>query len=72
VEEQQHPDTLPQVGEVTIKIFIQEDDTKLELWMQAIHVQCSKDGKTIGRGFGRFVRRGWIRSNFWRDMEEPC
>lgn len=57
---------------VIFEIYLQEDDDEFQEWMQTIHVQCSHEGKYIGGGFGRYVKRNRIRSNFWRDMEEPC
>jgi hypothetical protein len=35
-------------------------------------VNITFEGNHIASGVGRFVRRDWIRANFWRDMEEPC
>jgi GNAT superfamily N-acetyltransferase len=40
--------------------------------MSTIHVHCSHEGKVIGRGLSRYVKRDHIRSAFWRDMEGPC
>lgn len=59
-------------SEVTFKLFIQDNVDEFDDWMHTIHVHCSSDGKEIGRAFGRFVRRDWIRPHFWRHMEEPC
>ncbi|RDL35002.1 uncharacterized protein BP5553_06933 [Venustampulla echinocandica] len=72
VEEQEYSLGESVAGQVTIKLYLQEDDDEFEMWMRTIHVRCSYDGKEIGRGFGRYVKRGWIRSNFWRDMGKPC
>jgi len=57
---------------LALKIFLQDDDDEFESWMSTIHVDCSYEGKVIGTGLGRYVKRDWIRPNFWRDMEEPC
>jgi GNAT superfamily N-acetyltransferase len=40
--------------------------------MHTIIVNVTCEGKNIASGVGRFVKRNWIRADFWRDMEEPC
>jgi len=62
----------PENFQVALKSYRQEDDDEFEEWMQTLFVTCTYDGKEIGRGFGRYVKRGFIRDNFWRNMEEPC
>ncbi|KAE9364854.1 hypothetical protein N431DRAFT_111710 [Stipitochalara longipes BDJ] len=56
---------------LTFKIFLAEDDEEFISWMSTIYVQCSHNGKDIGRGYGRYIQRDRIRPTFWRDMEEP-
>ena len=72
VEEQEHFIGESHKAKVLFKIYLQEVDEGFEEWMQTIHVRCSYEGKHIGGGFGRYVRRDTIRPYFWRDMEEPC
>lgn len=62
----------PELGKVAMKVFLQEDEEEFEAWMSTIHVHCTLNGHEIGRGIGRYVKRDYIRSHFWRDMEEPC
>jgi hypothetical protein len=69
VEEKEH--TLGDI-KLIFKIFLAEDDDEFTSWMSTIHVHCSHNGKVIGRGLGRYVKRDHIRSAFWRDTEEPC
>lgn len=57
---------------VTLELYLQENNDEFQSWMQTIHIRCCYDGKKIGKGLGRFVKRDHIRSDFWRDMEEPC
>jgi GNAT superfamily N-acetyltransferase len=56
---------------LTFKIFLAEDDDEFISWMSTIYVHCTYNGEIIGRGYGRYIKRGLIRSTFWRDMEEP-
>jgi GNAT superfamily N-acetyltransferase len=71
-EEQENFLDDPADGKVIMKVFLQEEDDEFQAWMQTIHVHCTRDGKEIWRGIGRYVKRDYIRSHFWRDMEEPC
>ncbi|PVH68791.1 hypothetical protein DL98DRAFT_506466, partial [Cadophora sp. DSE1049] len=66
--------TLPmlQDSKVTLKSYRQEDDDEFEKWMHSLIVTCTYEGKELGRAIGRYVKRGFIRDNFWRSMEEPC
>lgn len=63
---------------VQSKAFLVEDDEFIP-WMSTIHLHCTlEEGtagagtKEIGRVFGRYVKRGYIRRTFWESMEEPC
>lgn len=56
---------------VTIKVYLQDEDEEFESWMQTIHVSCSLEGEEVGRGYGKYVRRDRIASQFWQSMEEP-
>ena len=69
VEEHEHviPDTS---GTATLKLVVKKDE-EFQEWMQSIYVTCSYGGEIIGRALSRYVNRDWIRSHFWRDMEEP-
>jgi GNAT superfamily N-acetyltransferase len=59
-------------SKVKLQIFCQGENPEFDRWMHTIIVNVTYDGKDIARGIGRFVKRGLIRTNFWRDMEEPC
>ena len=59
-------------SQVTMKLYRGDDDDGFEGWMQTFVATCSREGKEIGRAFGRYVRRSCIRHNFWLEMEQPC
>jgi hypothetical protein len=69
VEEKGHA-----LGDIKLifKIFQAEDnDGEFTRWMSTIHVHCSHEGKVIGRGLGRYVKRDRIRSAFcviWKGL----
>ena len=62
----------PSDVKVKVKVYRQEDDDEFEEWMHTIIIKVTHDGKDIAHGDARYVKRDWIRANFWRDMEEPC
>ncbi|KAK6532458.1 hypothetical protein TWF281_006646 [Arthrobotrys megalospora] len=56
---------------LSFKAFLCDEEEEFQDWMSTIHVEASFDGKVIGSGLGRYVKKGRIQSNFRRDMEEP-
>ncbi|KAH7411391.1 hypothetical protein BKA64DRAFT_380322 [Cadophora sp. MPI-SDFR-AT-0126] len=58
--------------QVTLKSYQVEDDDELRSWMQILVATCTREEKEIGRGIGRYVRRGYIRNDFWQTMEQSC
>lgn len=72
VKETTVPISKPQGLKVILKSYRQGDNDEFKQWMETLIVTCTHEGKEIGRGFGRYVKRGFITDNFWRSMEEPC
>ncbi|KAK0119471.1 hypothetical protein ONS95_010919 [Cadophora gregata] len=66
--------TLPrfQGSKAIMKSYRHEDDDEFEEWMHSLIVTINYEGKELGRAVGRYVKRSYIRDNFWRSMEEPC
>ena len=56
---------------VDLRVAVCKEDEEFGSWLENIHVRCTHEGKTIGHALGRYICREQIRSNFWRDMEEP-
>lgn len=59
-------------SKLSFKIYLQEDPNVGSLsWTKIIHVDAYSEGKVIGRGLGRYVKRNDIRGHFQREMEGP-
>lgn len=54
-------------GNITVKLFI-HGCGGTEKFTETMHVRCSYYGKEIGRGFGTFVNRPYIKDNFLPHM----
>jgi GNAT superfamily N-acetyltransferase len=69
-EFEEHPHVIGK-STVSVSLFCQEEDDQFSNWMTSIHILCTFDGKQIGYGMGRHIKRGRIRHDFWQTMEAP-
>lgn len=55
---------------LTLKLYVTKDP-EFKDWLQQVHVSCTYNGIVIGTALGQHIDRNYIRSFFYRDMEEP-
>jgi GNAT superfamily N-acetyltransferase len=71
-EVEEHELTLSGDPEQVVKLRLHvSKEEPFEMWLDNVHATCAYEGKYIAYGIGRYINRGPIRADFWRDMDEP-
>jgi hypothetical protein len=63
------PGDLERVVKLRVGVF---KEPEFEGWLKNIHIRCTLNGKdVVAWAVGKYIHRGSIVADFWRDMEEP-